>query len=487
MGTLSCLAFNGDNLSQYAMAEGLAEALMMYTKPFNGSSTTEDYYDGEKHCILVAAGNPVPLKMLVTVPRVLDGKLVLGRLQQNIEADFLEVTQLFTQGNNITEMAYAALCNYKVDQFSVMLSRNFKEAREAIHEKRVEDSSQIRNLQSMRTSDINHTEIFNTDFQVNVYEDIMAEMDAVHDNVLPSEKSDTSLEFVENPLSNLFDVPAQPTFDDVQYSLGQDQTNSTIKMVSMEALKTVETELGKTLEGSSSSQAASGNENYLIDLTNDDDEEVEVPREALPEVSSAAITTTTTTTITSGIRSPNGLLVDEPRGNNPWALDFSLVNNSSSSAFLTHQNSSTLWSTTQPSWYRGLQYGNVIPPIRSGNYGQTESENQAENGFGNYLLQHSTQNSVINEFQPFTSATLNNNVYNDVSSTQVGGISMVPFSSQYPLHDVQQGIGTNTTTWVPTMSGIPQLTQWEPLLPPPPSVMDFSDYVQAWEAYTMVG
>ncbi|KAE9584074.1 putative mediator complex, subunit Med25, von Willebrand factor type A [Lupinus albus] len=97
LGTLSCLAFNGDNLSQYAMAEGLAEALMMYTKPFNGSSSTEDYYDGEKHCILVAAGNPVPLKMLVTVPMVRDGKLVLGRLQQNIEADFLQVTQLFSQ------------------------------------------------------------------------------------------------------------------------------------------------------------------------------------------------------------------------------------------------------------------------------------------------------------------------------------------------------------------------------------------------------
>ncbi|CAL0320312.1 unnamed protein product [Lupinus luteus] len=422
--------------------------MQMYTKPFNGSSSTQDYYDGEKHCILVAAGNPVPLKMLVTVP----------------------------MGNNITEMAYAGLCNYKVDQCFVMLSRNFKEAREAIHEKRVEDSSGIDNLQSMRTSIITHSEIFNTDFQVNVYEDVMAEMDAIHDNVLLCEKSKTtSLEFSENTLSNLF-MQSQPTFDDVQYSLGQEQTSPTIKMVSLEALKTVEAELGKTLEGSSSSpQDASRNENYLIDLTKDDEEE-QIQPGALPEVSSVAITTITTTT--SGIRSPNGLLLDEPRGS-PWVLDFNLVNNPSSD-FLTHQNSSSLWPTTQPSWNRGLEYGNVSTPIRSGNYGQTEPENQAENGFGNYLLQHSTQNSVMNEFQAFTSPRVND-VYHDVSSTEVGGVSMAPFSSQYPLHDVQR-IGTNTTTsWVPTMSGIPQLTQWEPLLPPPSSVMDFSDYVQAWE------
>ncbi|KAF1870327.1 hypothetical protein Lal_00003533 [Lupinus albus] len=408
LGTLSCLAFNGDNLSQYAMAEGLAEALMMYTKPFNGSSSTEDYYDGEKHCILVAAGNPVPLKMLVTVPMVRDGKLVLGRLQQNIEADFLQVTQLFSQGNNITDMAYAPLCNYRVDQFFVMLSKNFKEAREAIHEKRIEDSSEIFNTDFQGYFQIYVYIFMNTFFSVNVYEDIMAEMDA-------------------NPLSNLF-MPSQPPFDDVQYSLGQDQTNSTIKMVSLDALKTVEAEFGKTLESNnSSSQDASRNENYLIDLTKDGEEEVQVPQEALPEVSSAAITTTITTTTTSGIRSQNGLPLDETRGK-PWVLDFSLVNN------LSDQNSSSVWPTTQPSWYRGLEYG--------------------------------------------TSPTLN--VYHDGSNTQIGGVSMGPFSSQYPMH--VQGIGTDTTpTWVPTMSGIPQLTQWEPLLPPPPSVMDFSDYVQAWE------
>ncbi|KAE9604721.1 putative mediator complex, subunit Med25, von Willebrand factor type A [Lupinus albus] len=156
LGTLSCLAFNGNDLSQYAMAEGLAEALMMYTRPFNGTCTTQDYYDGEKHCILVAAGDPVPLKMSVTVPMIQDGKC------QNFEADFLEVTQMFSQGNNITEMEHVPLYSYKIDEIFVMLSHNFKEAREAIHEKRVQNSPTLRNLQS---DDISFTEFFNNDIQ----------------------------------------------------------------------------------------------------------------------------------------------------------------------------------------------------------------------------------------------------------------------------------------------------------------------------------
>ncbi|OIV98392.1 hypothetical protein TanjilG_16719 [Lupinus angustifolius] len=492
LGTLSCLAFNGDDLSQYAMAEGLAEALMMYTKPFNGSSTTQDYYDGEKHCILVAAGDPVPLKMSVTVPTIQDGKFVVGRFLQNFEADFLEVTQMFSQlavsisvitpnenaifgeifnlGNNITEMEQAPLYSYKIDGIFVMLSHNFKEAREAIHEKRLENSPTIRNLQS---NDISLTEFSNNDIQgfglipeaankmhvslspsssfspVNVYEDIMAELDAINDNVLLSDKPNTS-EFVEDPLNNLFMLD-EPLFDDVQCSLGQEQTTSTMNMVSMDALKAVEAEFGKTLEDCNSEQNASRNQNCLIDLTKNNDEEVQIMAPVVvPKVPS-------TTSIRRG--SSKG-----PR-HNAVILDFS-SGTSSSSTLLPNENSFSLWSTTQ-------KPGNVITP---------ETKYQPQNGFGNALIPYSTTNSTTQGFQLFMSPTLN--VYHGVSNTQVGGLSRAPFSSQYPLPRLNvHGIG-RSTTWVPPMPRIiPQVTQWDSLLPPPSYVMDFCDYVHAWEGY----
>ncbi|CAL0304761.1 unnamed protein product [Lupinus luteus] len=471
LGTLSCLAFNGDDLSQYAMAEGLAEALMMYTRPFNGTCTTQDHYDGEKHCILVAAGDPVPLKMLVTVPMILDGKFVVGRLLHNFEADFLEVTQMFSQlgvsisviipnenaifgkvfnlGNNITEMEHAPLYSYKIDEIFVMLSHNFKEAREAIHEKRImENSPTILNLQS---DDVSLTEFFNNDIQglgmipevadkmhvslsssssfspVNVYEDIMAELDAINDNVVLYDKPNTS-EIVEDPLSNLF-IPDETLLDDVQYSLGQDQTTSTMDMVSMDALKTIEAEFGKTLEGSSNEQNASRNQNCLIDLTKNNDEEVQIEPVVAPKVPS-------TTNRRRG--SSKELSLHQPRG-----------------------------------------YVNT--PIRQGHYVQPEIEYQPKNGFGNALIPYSTTNSATHGFQLHNSPSLN--VYDGVSNTQVGGLSRAPFSSQYPLPRLNvPGIG-RSTIWVPPMSRIPQVTQWNSLLPPPSYVMDFPNYVQAWEGY----
>ncbi|KAE9604720.1 hypothetical protein Lalb_Chr11g0074761 [Lupinus albus] len=77
-----------------------------------------------------------------------------------------------------------------------------------------------------------------------------------------------------------------------------------------------------------------------------------------------------------------------------------------------------------------------------------------------------------------------NNGYHGVNNAQVGGLLRAPFSSQYPLPRLNvHGIG-RSTTWVPPMSRIPQVTQWDSLFPPPPSVMDFRYYVQAWEVIT---
>ncbi|CAA0808984.1 Mediator of RNA polymerase II transcription subunit 25 [Striga hermonthica] len=55
---LSAIPFAGGGFNDAAIAEGLAEALTMFSSP-NGSQNQN--VDGQRHCILVAASNPYPL------------------------------------------------------------------------------------------------------------------------------------------------------------------------------------------------------------------------------------------------------------------------------------------------------------------------------------------------------------------------------------------------------------------------------------------
>ncbi|MCI01205.1 mediator of RNA polymerase II transcription subunit, partial [Trifolium medium] len=73
------------------MAEGLAEALVMYPKPCD-TMTEREYYNAERHCILVALGDPVPKRIPVCVPMIKRAQLIGQRLQA-CNADFLEVAQ----------------------------------------------------------------------------------------------------------------------------------------------------------------------------------------------------------------------------------------------------------------------------------------------------------------------------------------------------------------------------------------------------------
>ncbi|GER28510.1 mediator of RNA polymerase II transcription subunit [Striga asiatica] len=63
---LSAIPFAGGGFNDAAIAEGLAEALTMFSSP-NGSQNQN--VDGQRHCILVAASNPYPLPTALFRPR----------------------------------------------------------------------------------------------------------------------------------------------------------------------------------------------------------------------------------------------------------------------------------------------------------------------------------------------------------------------------------------------------------------------------------
>nr|GMD35117.1 mediator of RNA polymerase II transcription subunit 25-like [Ipomoea batatas] len=65
---LTSLHFGGGGFNDAAIAEGLAEALMMLSSP-NGNQTKQTV-EGQKHCILVAASNPYPLPTPVYRPQI---------------------------------------------------------------------------------------------------------------------------------------------------------------------------------------------------------------------------------------------------------------------------------------------------------------------------------------------------------------------------------------------------------------------------------
>ncbi|CAK8537327.1 unnamed protein product [Lathyrus sativus] len=64
---LSSIPFSGGGFNDAAIAEGLAEALMMF--PQSGDSNQQNV-DMHMHCILVAASNPYPLQTPVYVPQL---------------------------------------------------------------------------------------------------------------------------------------------------------------------------------------------------------------------------------------------------------------------------------------------------------------------------------------------------------------------------------------------------------------------------------
>ncbi|KAB1212659.1 Mediator of RNA polymerase II transcription subunit 25 [Morella rubra] len=91
------LAFNfdGGGHDDAAIAEGLADALVMFPKPPNGDQT-QQYLLGERHCILVAASNPYPFPTPVLVPKIKDDQFC-GAEADCCVADAKTVAGMFTQ------------------------------------------------------------------------------------------------------------------------------------------------------------------------------------------------------------------------------------------------------------------------------------------------------------------------------------------------------------------------------------------------------
>lgn len=150
---LSAIPFSGGGFNDAAVAEGLAEALVMFSVP-NGNQTQQKM-EGKKHCILISGSNPYPLPTPVYRPQ-------MQKLEQNenIEAqtdsrlaDAETVAKTFPQcsislsvicpkklpklraiydaGKHNPRAADPPIDTAKNPNFLVLISENFIEARAA--------------------------------------------------------------------------------------------------------------------------------------------------------------------------------------------------------------------------------------------------------------------------------------------------------------------------------------------------------------------
>ncbi|XP_045790575.1 mediator of RNA polymerase II transcription subunit 25-like isoform X2 [Trifolium pratense] len=345
MESLSHLSFNGNDLNHSSMAEGLAEALVMYPKPCD-TMTEKEYYNDERHCILVALGDPVPKKIPVCVPMIKRAQLIGQRLQA-CNADFLEVAQkcvplavslsvitpnpvpifgaIFNMGNNVLTLSNAPISSYSIGQFTVLLSKNFKEAHNALNGKTMVEFPSttpiesinagadttifnVLNLQEQQVSSVAASEamigeqihevsnavmpdtvstaqphdssalIFSTDLEnvaspsseirINLFDDIMTDFP-------PNKRSKSFV--TETELLNLLELE-ENTFGSINDYLGQDQGVSTENQISAEeALKGYENELGEALNVAPI--IASNDQTFNVELTASSSQNINIPPE----------------------------------------------------------------------------------------------------------------------------------------------------------------------------------------------------------------
>jgi len=65
----------------------------MFPRPSN-VMTAQDYYNAERHCIVVVARDPFPRKMVVSVPEITKGGTIATQAHY-VNADFYEVAEMF--------------------------------------------------------------------------------------------------------------------------------------------------------------------------------------------------------------------------------------------------------------------------------------------------------------------------------------------------------------------------------------------------------
>ncbi|PRQ16481.1 putative mediator complex, subunit Med25, von Willebrand factor type A [Rosa chinensis] len=102
---LSALHFSGGGgPNEAAIAGGLAEALVMFPKPTPTGTGTEtetdqvqDHNARERHCILVAASNPVLFRTAVQIPIISNGQFSSGTQTRWTLADAQDVAKLYAE------------------------------------------------------------------------------------------------------------------------------------------------------------------------------------------------------------------------------------------------------------------------------------------------------------------------------------------------------------------------------------------------------
>ncbi|KAJ4710563.1 Mediator of RNA polymerase II transcription subunit 25 [Melia azedarach] len=152
---LSAIPFAGGGFNDAAIADGLSEALMMFSMVPNGNQNQQNV-DGQRHCILVAASNPYPLPTPVYRPqmqnleqsenieaqtesRLSDAETVAKSFAQcSVSLSVICPKQLpklrviYNAGKRNPRAADPPVDNGKNPQFLILISENFMEARAAL-------------------------------------------------------------------------------------------------------------------------------------------------------------------------------------------------------------------------------------------------------------------------------------------------------------------------------------------------------------------
>ncbi|KAJ1424181.1 Mediator complex, subunit Med25, von Willebrand factor type A [Sesbania bispinosa] len=528
--TLSFLTFNGNDVNQYVMAEGLADALMMFPRPSKTNvMTKQEYFNGERHCILVATGDPVPRRMQVSVPIIQDAPVV-SPIFQACNVDFLEVAQMFTQGND-TPLATTPTSHCKIAQFHVLLSKNFQGAHDALQENRIMDLPVKRNVESINPTVNAHPRVFsnsrqdqsspacevairnltieapkdvrletigsqihslepqvvlpnatnqmhgassNSQYPMNMYDDIMAELIADKD-ISTSEKpmTFTTLE------DDYFHSDLLP-FNDINDTLVRDQQISSKKNISMEGLKVDENTLEQAVR--EVTQHISKTQTSNNDLTSNSSKEVNILPQVVPKEPTSITGKGCSTGLLQELRSKRGVMnpIHNSGNSSNFALSVPYYPLSLGQAGpqtwyhphgMTMMNTSTTSGMVKPQgpneFSTGASFDNAIYPC----------------AMGNSLMQIQS-NSFPCQFPLFPYA----------SSQYVGGprgnFSGQPMEQYFPGYQYQRNnvsafdpLNTpamGASNWLPLMSGMASMSYQGQNLPPP-SLSDFHNYVNTWE------
>ncbi|KAK9996420.1 hypothetical protein SO802_021106 [Lithocarpus litseifolius] len=165
--------FAGCGQDNAAIAEGLADALVMFPKPANGIEAGQ-YFLGERHCILVAASNPYPIPSQLEMPKISDGFCGVETYSSITDAKtvaemfiqcfmslsvispkkFPKLREIYNAGNDSHNGTDPSLYNAKHPQFLILLSEKFLEAHAALYQCETMSISSINSAVAVGTNSV---------------------------------------------------------------------------------------------------------------------------------------------------------------------------------------------------------------------------------------------------------------------------------------------------------------------------------------------